>query len=370
MASVSGRLFGSNLDGAGVAAFGHWRQGRLVVQTDAQEWVAAEHPTISATGFNAGQLSVAWSEPQGVYHFFVDAGPARKTFSDGMPPGLAAHVGAANRAARSVERRFKLWWAVLACIALAPIVALVLLLWRADDVLNWVIAQVPHEIEAKLGDLVVAQTRAHMRVIESGPAVDAVKRIGERLTTGSRHNYRWLVVDKSEVNAFAAPGGVVVVYSGLLQATDRPEEAAGVIAHEVAHAELRHGLRSMVKSLGVRAAASLVLGDWSGAALQQAMASLLEMKFSREAEMQADAEGLRRLVVARIDPSGMASFMDKLAAKDKDAASPEWLSTHPASNDRADNLRSAAAALAGPWNALPIDWAAVKGGLPATVTSK
>ncbi len=104
--------------------------------------------------------------------------------------------------------------------------------------------------------------------------------------------------------------------------------------------------------------------------LQQAMTSLLEMKFSREAEMQADAEGLRRLVAARIDPSGMASFMDKLAAKDKDAASPEWLSTHPASKDRADNLRSAAAALAGPWNALPIDWAAVKGSLPATATSK
>ena len=370
MASFGGRLFGPNLDGAGVAAFGQWRQGRLVVQTDAQEWVAAEHSTISATGFNATQLSVAWSEPQGVYHFFVDAGPARKAFSDGMPAGLATHVGAANRAARSVERRFKLWWAVLACIALAPIVALVLLLWRADDVLNWVIAQVPHEIEAKLGDLVVAQTRAHMRVIESGPAVDAVKRIGERLTAGSRHNYRWLVVDKSEVNAFAAPGGVVVVYSGLLQATDRPEEAAGVIAHEVAHAELRHGLRGMVKSLSVRAGASLVLGDWSGAALQQAMASLLEMKFSREAEMQADAEGLRRLVAARIDPSGMPSFMDKLAAKDKDAAPPEWLSTHPASNDRADNLRSAAAALTGPWNALPIDWAAVKGSLPAAATSK
>ena len=76
MASFGGRLFGPNLDGAGVAAFGQWRQERLVVQTDAQEWVAAEHSTISATGFNATQLSVAWSEPQGAFQFFVDAGPA------------------------------------------------------------------------------------------------------------------------------------------------------------------------------------------------------------------------------------------------------------------------------------------------------
>lgn len=370
MANFSGRLFGPNLDGVGVAASGQWRQGRLVVQTDKQEWVATEHPTVSATGFNASQLSVAWTEPQGAYHFFVDTGPARVAMSDGMPQGLAAHVGAATRTARSVERRFKLWWAVLASIALAPILALALLLWRADDVLNWVIAQVPQELEAKLGDLVEAQTRAQMRVIEIGPAVDALQRIGERLTPGSQHHYRWLLVDKPEVNAFAAPGGVVVVYSGLLQATDRPEEAAGVIAHEVAHAELRHGLRGMVKSLGLRAVASVLLGDWGGAVLQPAMASLLEMKFSRDAEMQADAEGLRRLVAARIDPSGMASFMDKLAAKDKDAAPPEWLSTHPASKERADSLRIAAAAVPGPWSALPVDWTAVRGSLPVASAQK
>ncbi|MBC7917583.1 MAG: M48 family metallopeptidase [Rhodoferax sp.] len=374
MATFSGRLFGPGLDGVGVAALGQWRQGRLVVQTHLQgapqEWIAAEQPTISATGFNATQLNVAWTDPQGAFHFFVDSGLARAAFSDGMPSTLAAHHGAAQRKSLGVERRFKLWWALLASVALIPVLALVLLLWRADEIVNWAIAQIPHAQEAKLCDLVLAQTRAQMRVIDSGPAVDAVQRIGERLTTGSKHTYRWLVVDNPELNAFAAPGGVVVVYSGLLQATDRPEEAAGVIAHEVAHAELRHGLQGMVKSLGVRAAASVVLGDWSGAVVQQAMASLLEMKFSREAELQADAEGLRRMVAAKLDPSGMASFMDKLAAKDKDKAPPEWLSTHPASTDRATTLRQAAAAHAGPWNALPVDWAAVKASLPVATTGK
>ncbi len=369
MPTFSGRLFGPGLDGVGIAASGQWRQGRLVVQADnhgdPQEWIAPEQPTISATGFNATQLNVAWTNPQGAFHFFVDAGAARTAFSEGMPPALAAHHGAAQRKARGVERRFKLGWALLASVALVPLVALALLLWHAETAVNWVIAQIPHAQEAKLGDLVLAQTRAQMRVIETGPAVDAVQRIGARLTVGSKHTYRWLVVDNPELNAFAAPGGVVVVYSGLLQATDRPEEAAGVIAHEVAHAELRHGLQGMVKSLGVRAAASLVLSDWSGVVVQQTMASLLEMKFSREAELQADAEGLRRMVAARIDPADMARFMDKLAAKDKDTAPPEWLSTHPASRDRANTLRAAAAAHTGPWDALPIDWAAVRTSLPA-----
>lgn len=363
MTTFSGRLFGPGLDGAGVVAVGRWRQGRLVVQTDALEWIAAEQPSISATGFNAAQLNIAWSDPQGDFHFFVDAGPARVAFSTGMPAALAAHHGAAQRTARSVERRFRLLWAVFAGVALVPLLALVLLLWRADDLVNWVIAQIPHAQEAKLGDLVLAQTRAQMRVIESGPAVDAVQSIGKRLTEGSKHTYRWLVVDKPEINAFAAPGGVVVVYSGLLLAADRPEEAAGVIAHEVAHAELRHGLQGMLKSLGVRAAASVVLGDWSAAVVQEGLSSLLEMKFSREAEEQADAEGLRRMVAARIDPGGMASFMDKLAAKDTDTRMPQWLSTHPPSQDRAATLRQAAAAHAGPWDVLPVDWAKVKASL-------
>jgi Zn-dependent protease with chaperone function len=374
MSTFSGRLFGPGLDGVGVQAIGQWRQGRLVVRLDipgAQEWVASEHPTIAAVGFNATQLSVAWAHPQGDFNFFVDSGPARSAFSEGIPEGLTDRLGSAQRTALRVERRFKWWWAALAAFALIPFAAFSLLLWHADTVVNWVIAQIPHAQEAKLGDWVLAQTRAQMRVIERGPAVDAVKHMGERLTVGSRHTYRWLLVDNPEVNAFAAPGGVVVVYSGLLQATDRPEEAAGVIAHEVAHAELRHGLQGMVKSLGVRAVASVVLGDWSGIAVQQGLASLLEMKFSREAEMQADAEGLRRMVAARIDPSAMANFMKKLAAGEKDTAPPPFLSTHPASKDRAEQLQISAAAHSGPWMALQLDWHAVKasGGLEPTSTT-
>ena len=370
MSTFNGRLFGPGLDGAGVATVGQWRQGRLVVQTDTQEWTASEQPTLSATGFNATQLNVAWTSMHGAFHFFVDEGSARAAFSEGMPAGLTADHGAAQLTARGVERRFKLWWTLLAGVATVPVIAVVVVLWRADEVVNWVIAQIPHSQEARLGDLVLAQTRAQMRVIENGPAVDAVQRIGERLTKGSKHTYRWLVVDEPELNAFAAPGGVVVVYSGLLLAADRPEEAAGVIAHEVAHAELRHGLQGMVKSLGAGAAASIVMGDWSGAMLQQGLSSLLEMKFSREAETQADADGLRRMVAARIDPTGMVSFIDKLTAKDKDAAPPQWLSTHPASQDRANTLRYAAAAHAGPWNSLPVDWAAVKASVPVAPKGK
>lgn len=361
--TVAGRFFAPGLDGVGVPATGFWQHGRWQVQAADQAWEAAPDARVQSGGFNAAQLALVWAGSGGECRFYVDAGASRTAFAAGLPAHLAPQHHAAGKASAKVERRFRLWWGVLGVVALLPLLALVLLLTRVDDAVGWLVKQIPHEQEAKLGDLVLAQTRAQMRVIESGPAVDAVRQIGQRLTTGSAYTYRWLVVDNAELNAFAAPGGVVVVYSGLLQAAKTPEEAAGVIAHEVAHAELRHGLQGMVKALGVRAGAAVLLGDWSGAALGQAMTGLLEMKFSREAEEAADAEGLRRLIAARINPTGMADFMDTLAKQSPGAAVPELLSTHPASEGRAVRLREAAKAHAGPWAPLPLDWATVQGSL-------
>lgn len=362
--TFSGRMFAPGLDGVGVPATAHWQHGSLQVDAVGRTWASGAQATVQSGGFNAAQLALVWLDLEGECRFYVDAGAPRAAFAAGVPAHLGPQHRAAGRASARVERRFRLWWAALGLLALVPVLVVALLLTRVDSAVGWLVTYIPHEQEVKLGDLVLAQTRARMRVIESGPAVDAVRLIGERLTTGSAYSYRWLVVDQPELNAFAAPGGVVVVYSGLLQAAKTPEEAAGVIAHEVAHAELRHGLQGMVKTLGVRAGAAVLLGDWSGAALGQAMTSLLEMKFSREAEAAADTEGLRRLVAARINPAGMADFMDTLARQSPGAAVPELLSTHPASEDRAARLREAARAHPGPWTALPVDWPALQKRLP------
>nr|WP_315464970.1 M48 family metallopeptidase [uncultured Rhodoferax sp.] len=362
--TCTGRFFAPGLDGAGVAATGLWQHGRLQVQAADHAWESAADARVQSGGFNAAQLALVWADAAGECRFYVDAGSTRAAFAAGLPVHLAPQHHAAGKANAKVERRFRLGWATLALLGLLPLLALVLLLTRVDDAVGWLVQHIPREQEARLGELVLAQTRAQMRVIESGPAVDAVRLIGQRLTTGSAYTYRWLVVDKPELNAFAAPGGVVVVYSGLLQAAKTPEEAAGVIAHEVAHAELRHGLQGMVKALGVRAGAAVLLGDWSGAVLGQAMSALLDMKFSREAEDAADAEGLRRLVAARIHPAGMADFMDTLARQSPGAAVPELLSTHPATEGQAARLREAAQAHAGPWVRLPLDWVAVQKSLP------
>ena len=72
------------------------------------------------------------------------------------------------------------------------------------------------------------------------------------------------VIQSPDVNAFCLPGGVIVVYTGLIQAAEHPEQVAGVLAHEMSHATLRHGLQRISQSLGIAAAANLLIGDVEG----------------------------------------------------------------------------------------------------------
>ena len=109
------------------------------------------------------------------------------------------------------------------------------------------------------------------------------------------------VVDAPQINAFALPGGQIVVYTGLLRKAARPEQVAGVIAHEMAHVTLRHGLRGIAKQVGVLVGVQVLTGDLSGLAAQVATAAISNA-YSRDAEREADAEGARMLAAAGIDP--------------------------------------------------------------------
>jgi hypothetical protein len=141
------------------------------------------------------------------------------------------------------------------------------------------------------------------------------------------------------VNAFALPGGVIVVNTGLIAATSRPEELAGVLAHEVQHVELRHSIRGMVKDLGLRGLFAFATGDRGGSLLGEAAVGLASLKFSRDDESQADQAAFDTLIAAEIDPSGLPAFFE-IMHKQGQHAPAAFVSTHPLSADREAALRA------------------------------
>lgn len=147
-----------------------------------------------------------------------------------------------------------------------------------------------------------------MSLSDVSPAAKGVREIGEQLELGTRNRYRWFIAQDPEVNAFAAPGGVVIVNSGLLGVVGSAEESAGVLAHEVSHIELRHSLKAAIKSLGLCAQWSLALGDYSTTMAGEAATRLTELKFLCEVEARVDLESVKRLAAAGISPSGMPCF--------------------------------------------------------------
>lgn len=150
------------------------------------------------------------------------------------------------------------------------------------------------------------------------------------------------VVDDPQPNAFALPGGQMVVYTGLLELARSAEQVAGVLAHEMAHATLRHGLMRIGQSMGVIAAVQLLMGDAAGLVAlgaQLAQQSVLT-SYSRVAEREADLEGARMLHEAGIDPEAMAEFFLLIHQERGDMPKiPTWISTHPGDEDRAESIR-------------------------------
>jgi len=185
-------------------------------------------------------------------------------------------------------------------------------------------------------------------VIKDGPAVAAVNEITQRLAENIPDNpyiFDVSVVKSDVVNAFALPGGYVVVFTGLMMKAENGEEVAGVLSHELNHVLQRHGLNRTVKQIGLMAVVTIVLGDQQGLAglMKRVGVELLTLKFGREQETEADITGMQLLYRAKIDPNGMIRFFKRLSEQDKERV--EILSTHPMSEKRAAQLKAEVATL-------------------------
>ena len=296
--------------------------------------------SVSAGGLNHDQLVLHWAGSTGQKTLYLKNPDVIRAFRQMAPDHMSRPLEQAAEQVRQARQRHRVVWGLVS----GTVLVVVLGLWFGSDALvELAVNRIPVEWEQKLGESAYREFLAGQDVTKDGLAVAAVKEMTQRLASHVPNNpYRFevTVVKSDVVNAFALPGGYVVVFTGLMKKAESPEEVAGVLSHELNHVLQRHGLERIIKQLGFVAVVSIVLGNppGLGGVMKQLGVELMTLKFGRTQETEADTTGLDLLYRAKINPEGMITFFQRLAEKDEGRV--EWLSTHPMSSARADHLKA------------------------------
>lgn len=159
-------------------------------------------------------------------------------------------------------------------------------------------------------------------------------------------DFNWelrIIRDDNTLNAFCTPGGYIYVYTGLIKFLDNASSLAGVLGHEMAHADKRHSTEAMTKQYGISTLLSLVLGNDPGL-LVQVSESLVNLKFSRDNETEADKYSVIYLCPTKFKSDGAAAFFQKMQSLGS-VNPPQFLSTHPNPDNRVKAIEDEAAGL-------------------------
>jgi predicted Zn-dependent protease len=359
LSEVNGLLHGPELPASGVPTRLHFRGDYLrVVRPDGGvEDVAATSLRISVTGFNEDTLQLAWDRNGQTHAVTVSDPDAQKDLLGSAPEGVAGNLRKGHSAVHYHRRKWNVVIGAVVGVALLVVIGW----WQSERITGWIANRVSMETEIGIGEQALEQLAREHDLTQEGTAAKAVADIGSRLTRGSRYTYRWYISDDKEVNAYALPGGIIVVNRGMIDAAGSADELAGVLAHEVQHVEHRHTLQQMISSAGWAAMLAVVLGDVS-AVTAIVLHQLGNLRNSRKLESQADVEGMKALAKAGIPLDGMPKLFRRLQAEQqkKGGEGPALLSSHPATEERIAELEQLARTLKCDCRSLNLDWPAIQ----------
>jgi predicted Zn-dependent protease len=154
------------------------------------------------------------------------------------------------------------------------------------------------------------------------------------------------IIDADVLNAFAAPGGYIYFYTGLIKFLDNEDDLMGVMGHEIAHADRRHSVKQMTKSYGVQALLSIALGNDPSIAAEIAASVAgtgAALQFSRTDETEADAYSVEYLSETPYRCDAAAVFFQKITDEQSGPSIPQILSTHPNPENRVEDIQAKAA---------------------------
>ncbi|HEY2544655.1 MAG TPA: M48 family metallopeptidase, partial [Candidatus Acidoferrum sp.] len=201
------------------------------------------------------------------------------------------------------------------------------------------------EREIALGKSLAQEVERSSKMIDDPVVTEYVNRVGQNLVRNSdaKVPFTIKVIDSDEVNAFALPGGFFYVNSGLILRAQEESELAGVMAHEISHVCARHGTKNATKGEAMQLAMIPLMllgpGGWAGYGIYEAASLAIPvtyLKFSRDAEREADYLGVEYMYKAGYDPNSYVTFFERIQADEKrrPGTIPKVFSTHPPTPDR------------------------------------
>ena len=279
----------------------------------------------------------------------VDPGEARLVLSNAR--AIAAIKAACpNLSKTTVAGRT---WGKIAVWLGASATALALMIFGIVPALAGRLAVfIPPEREARVGSAVLRQIELILSKEEAGvwhctnpKGQAALEHMVQALQHGQEFPYAIQVgvVDHKMINAFALPGGHIIVMRGLIEMSETPEQLAAVMAHELGHVAQRDPIVQALRAAGTAGLLSLVLGDATGGTVLALIGErLITAKNSRDVEARADDFALAQLAKAGVSPEALAEFFELLLQQMRD---PDfdmgWISSHPPSVSRAAHARAA-----------------------------
>lgn len=220
-----------------------------------------------------------------------------------------------------------------------PVGAILFLLALYFWVLPWasekLVMRAPISLDERMGEAMYPSTAASLRIDEERSK--HLQAFADRLSIAPSFRLKLHLADDPQVNAFAMPGGHIVVYSGILEKMTSADQLAALLAHEGTHVERRHSTRGIARAAAGSLFIAMVFGE-AGDAVGIAAAKGDELKglsYSRDLETEADTLGMRRLHANGVDPQGVVRLLELLRKEADDM--PEgvaFLSSHPLAKDR------------------------------------
>jgi predicted Zn-dependent protease len=218
--------------------------------------------------------------------------------------------------------------------------------WYALTQVDWLslfkIQKITNKTEQKLGELFWEVFKKTEQENKDTPVVNSIDSIVIKICKENkidREKIKVHILKSNEINAFALPDGHLVIYSELILNSENQQELAGVICHEIAHIELNHVMKKLVKEIGLSVLISMTTGNGGAEIIKETAKMLSSSAFDRGLEKEADLKAVDYMINAKLNPESFANFLYRLSDKEHEITNyVTWVNTHPEPIERSEYI--------------------------------